>query len=181
MNVLPTRLVAFALLGLISACASNSPFRMNPDSYLEPGSTITLNEPVVVPRNSVAAPIRGGHIGDRYTFEGQCRLEILTLTSEPLVIEPDTFEVERTNWEWEYFGGLHPKAMYAAIITPEGPSLFWYTTYFFLKSDLQPDVYRLRCRHLQESDINPRYLTLNQMQQVLGDIMTSDSKDRTAN
>ena len=79
MKVLPIRLAVLGILVSITACGGNTPFRMNPDSYLERGSTITLNQPVVVPRNTVAAPIRGGHIGDRYTHEAHCRLEVKTL------------------------------------------------------------------------------------------------------
>lgn len=172
----PLALVAVPiLLGTLVACGGSSVFRMDPANYVPDGSIITLNEPVPIPRNAVAAAIRGGYIADRYTHEAHCRLEVRTLSAEPRLIEPDAFEVVRTSWEWEYFGGLDPRVMYAAIITPEGPSLFWYTTYVFLKSDLQPDIYRLRCRHLQESDINPRYLTVAQIQQVMGTVMTIES------
>lgn len=163
-----------------SSCGGLGVFGMSPDTYVPNGATITLNESVPIPRNSVAAAIRGGYLADRYTHEAHCRLEVRTLASEPRLLEPDSFEVVRTSWEWEYFGGLDPRVMYAALITPEGPSLFWYTTYIFLSSQSQPDVYRLRCRHLQESDVHPRYLTVAQIQQVLGSVMTIEGRHSPA-
>ena len=166
------RLFAIAAVVLLVGCAGANPFKMSPDTYVPDGTVITLNQPLTIPGNSISAPVRGGRIETRFNYEAHCRIEVRTLGRKPQVIEPDRFEVVRTSWDWEYYGGIDPRNMYAALITSEGPSLQWYTTYVYLHSGRQPDVYRLRCRHIQESDINPRYLTMAQIQTVLGDVMT---------
>lgn len=165
-------LVTVCLLATLVACAGSNPFAMPPDSYVANGTSIRLNAPVTVPRNSVAVPIRGGHIGSRYRYDGTCRLELKTLGKEPRVVEPDEFTVERTTWATEYFGGLDPRNMYAASMITDGPSLLTYKTYIYLQSARQPDVFRLQCQHLQQSDGRPRYLTMAEIQVLLGDVMT---------
>jgi hypothetical protein len=135
-----------------------------------------LNQPLTIRRNTVAASVRGGSIGTQQDFEGHCRLEVWSISRDDRYIEPDDFTVERMNWESEYFGGFHPLNSYAGIINSKGPNLFWYTTYVYLRSERQPDVYRLRCRHLQASDVDPRYLTVAQMQSVLGSVMTLEGQ-----
>ena len=83
--------------------------------------------------------------------------------------------MERTNWRREYFGEFHPLNTYASVRTGEGPNLFWYITFIYLGSEKQPDIFRLRCRHLQQSDNWPRYLTVGQIQTIVGDVMTLEA------
>ena len=173
--------ITIPIVIFLSSCATSEYLGRNPEDYLANGSTITLNQPIRVPRNAVAAGIRGGSIGTLHEFEGHCRIELWSISSEERFIEPDEFTVVRTNWQWEYFGGFHPLNSYAGILTSEGPNLFWYTTYIYLESPQQPDVYRLRCRHLQESDVDPRYLTVAQMQAVMGEVMTLVPKSVDSN
>ena len=174
------RLLVVAAVLLLTSCANSSYPGRNPNDYVANDTIITLNEPVTVGRNSVSAGLRGGYIGTQQEYEGHCRLELWTISREQRVIEPDDFTVERSNWEWEYFGGFDPLNTYAGILTRGGPNLFWYTTYVYLRSERQPDVYRLRCRHLQQSDRDPRYMTVAQMQTVLGNVMTLNGQPMAA-
>lgn len=167
--MIPMRLITIVSVLFITACSG---LGRSPDASLPDGSIITLNQPVTVPRNQVAASVRGGFIGTQQDFEGSCRLELWTLSSEPRVIEPDEFVVERTNWRREYFGGFHPMNSYASVRIGEGPNLFWYITFINLSSEKQPDIFRLRCRHLQQSENFPNYLTVQQIQTIVGDVMT---------
>ena len=168
------RLSLMAVLVFLTSCSSQYLGRSSED-YVTDGSVITLNQPLRVRRNAVGVGVRGGRIGTLHEFEGHCRLELWSISPEERFIEPDEFTVVRTNWEWEYYGGFHPLNSYAGVITSEGPSLKWYTTYIYLESPRQPDIYRLRCRHLQESDVHPTYLTIAQMQAVMGEVMTVDA------
>ena len=174
------RLLVLASAILLTSCAGSGPFGRSADDYVADGSLITLNEPITIRRNAVAAPLRGGAIGTPQEFEGHCRLELWTISSKERLVEPDTFTVQRTNWRREYFGGFHPLNTYAGILTSEGPNLFWYETYVYLNSDRQPDVFRLRCRHLQQGERDPRYLTVAQMQTILGGVMTLDDTSASA-
>ncbi len=160
------RVFAIAAVVFLAGCAHS------PGDYLDDGSVVTLNRAVTVPRNQVAASIRGGFIGSQFDYEGQCRLELYTISREKRVIEPDEFTVEKTNWAREYFGLFHPLNSYAQIRVGEGPNLYWYITYIYLRSSEQPDVYRLRCRHLQQNEYDPKYLTIEQLQTIVGDVMT---------
>jgi hypothetical protein len=164
-------LVAFLLMTL-AACAGSGYFGRSPDTLVTADTVVALNQSLTIPRNAVAAPIRGGHIGTRYAYDGYCRLELRTLANEPRVVEADEFKVLRTTWEREYFGSLDPRNMYATLTISEGSFRWWYTTYIYLQSDRQPDIFRLQCRHLQQSDQFPRYLRVDQIQTLLGEVMT---------
>ncbi len=161
-----------ALATLLSSCAQSGYFGMSKDLYLADGSTILLNQPVSVPRNAVAAPIRGGSIASRFRYEGHCRLELRTLSSEARIIEPDEFRLLRTNWRTDYYGALPARSVRASLFDLHGSSRYSYTTYMYLQSQAQPDVYRLRCQHLQLLDDHPRFLTVDQIQTIVGEIMT---------
>lgn len=132
-----------------------------------------LNEPVTVPANSAGAPIRGGSIGSRYRYEADCRLEILTLSGNPQLIEPDSFEVLGVSRDRDPLTGpAYPTFGSSFSIFGEGPSLIYFSSYIYLRSDLQPDVFRVKCTQLRQSDVDPWYLTAPEIRAVLGDVMT---------
>ncbi|MBK8181611.1 MAG: hypothetical protein IPK63_01325 [Candidatus Competibacteraceae bacterium] len=138
------------------------------------GTQLDLHQALMIPADQAGAFIQGTRIGDRYRHDATCRLEVRALASVPRPVRADRFTVERVNRAWEIFSSRGTGLRYARFVRDfkEGPSLFTFTTYLYLHSEQQPDVFRLVCSHLQNADQNPRHLTANEIRTVLTPIMT---------
>jgi hypothetical protein len=164
---------------LLIGCATSLPYYEH-DPEFPQGSTLYLNEALTVTANSAGAPIRGGSIGSRYQYEANCRLEVRTLRADPYMIEPDIFEVLGVSRDRDPLTGpLYPTygSGYSIFggaysLFGEEPGLIYFNTYIYLKSDLQPDVLRVKCTQLRQSDVDPWYMTGPEIRAVLGDVMT---------
>jgi hypothetical protein len=161
-----------ALMMVLAGCAA-PPLLQESDPGFPRGSLLYLNVPVTVPANAVGAPLRGGNIGNRYRYQASCRLEVRTLRREPRVIEPDSFEVLGVSRDRDPLTGPAFPTMGSGFdLFGEGPGLIYFNTYIYLRSELQPDVFRVKCSQLKESDVDPWYLSPEEIRTVLGDIMT---------
>jgi hypothetical protein len=62
--------------------------------------------------------------------------------------------------------------MVASLILGDGPYLLYYATYIYLRSARQPDIFRIKCGHLQDSAMNPRHLTVAEIRVTLEPVMS---------
>ncbi|MBK7543425.1 MAG: hypothetical protein IPP10_16970 [Candidatus Competibacteraceae bacterium] len=166
------KLSAIPLLLLLAACqaldgSGNRAFN------IPPGTLLDLHQDIGIPSDQAGAFIQGTRIGDRYRYDAVCRLEVRTVAAAPRTVRADRFTVERVNRLSELFSTRASGLRHARFsrFDDDGPHLFTFTTYLYLHSDRQPEVFRLGCSHLQASDQNPRHLTAAEIRTTLAPIM----------
>lgn len=135
------------------------------------GTPVDLDRDLTIPPGQAGVFIRGTRIGDRYRYDANCRLEVRTLSEIPRTVVADRFTIERVVQQWERFT-LRDTGLRRVDFDVDGPALLLFTTVLYLRSDRQPDVFRLVCGHLQDSAQNPRYLTADEIRTVLAPVMT---------
>ena len=155
----------------ISIGIENSPYHA-----IRAGSTLTLNREITFPADIVSVFIFNGQIVPRSTidvYKPHCKFELYDMKPQPQTIQPDTFTIQKSVYFDAMYnpGRLHQTNFVLNRYTTGGPSYQPYTTYMYLQSDKQQNVYRLSCLHW-EDPVDARYLTVAQIRQVLGDLMT---------
>lgn len=131
-----------------------------------------LNGPVTIAPGKVSATLRGGSIGSIDQYEATCRLEVNTIRNAPYTVVADAFIVSGVYRDWESLTG--PPIPFPTIggsfySAGDGPGLIYFNTYIYIESVEQPDVSRIKCWQLQESDWNPHHLSYEDIRTVLGD------------
>jgi hypothetical protein len=169
-------LILFVVI-MISGCQSFIKLQAWPPPYSLPaGSTIVINQELSVAENSVSVWIQYGEVVDRKDIDvnyAHCYFELYSLQSIERVIKKDIVTIRKfvNTREYVYNGAL----LYASLAQVNGdsgaPMAEIYTTNIYLQSDKQPDLYRLVCA-LWEDPASGRYLTVNQIQEALGNIVT---------
>lgn len=157
---------------LLTACQALDYEGQAPAYRIPTGTVLELHRDLIVPPGQAGVNIQGTAIGDRYRYDAVCRLEVLTVDDSPRPVRTDHFTVERVGREWEIFSSRVSGLRYAALFEREGPHLLLFTTFLYLRSEQQPDVFRLACGHLQNSDQNPRHLTVAEIRATLAPVMT---------
>ncbi|MEZ5577696.1 MAG: hypothetical protein R3F44_19470 [Candidatus Competibacteraceae bacterium] len=157
---------------LLTACQALDYEDQAPAYRIPAGTVLELHRDLVVPPGQAGVNIQGTAIGDRYRYDAVCRLEVLTVDDAPRPVRADRFTVERVGREWEIFSSRVSGLRYVALFERDGPHLLLFTTFLYLRSERQPDVFRLACGHLQNSDQNPRHLTVAEIRATLAPVMT---------
>lgn len=165
---------------LLVSC--NSPIikdESSPFYAVEVGSSMILNQPLIMPPNRASILLQYGKVvpsNNVNIYYANCSFEINTLSESSVTIHPDTFLIYRVIDE-TISVSLQPN-MYASLgmLADGGGSDFNYTTTMYLESKQQPDVLRLACMHWESTEDN-NYLTIEQMRQALGDIITIELKN----
>jgi hypothetical protein len=157
---------------LLVACQALDYEGQAPAYRIPTGTVLELHRDLIVPPGQAGVNIQGTAIGDRYRYDAVCRLEVLTVDDSPRPVRTDHFTVERVGREWEIFSNRASGLRYVALFERDGPHLLLFTTFLYLRSERQPDVFRLACGHLQNSDQNPRHLTVAEIRATLAPVMT---------
>lgn len=157
---------------LLAACQALDYEGQAPAYRIPTGTVLELHRDLVVPPGQAGVNIQGTAIGNRYRYDAVCRLEVLTVNDSPRPVRTDHFTVERVGREWEIFSSRVSGLRYVALFERDGPHLLLFTTFMYLRSERQPDVFRLACGHLQNSDQNPRHLTVAEIRATLAPVMT---------
>ena len=160
-----TRFVAFFVSiasVLLAGCMAGQPAR--------PGvGVVSLTQEVTIPPNRARAVFQDGRQVDgsgRYT--PHCELEISTVSEQPQVVRPDRFGVRRIGNRvvGDQDTGMPPRFF--------GRDAFFciedmiYETDIRLGSDIQPGVRRILCRQTFDTCTGGRFLSLREIQAILG-------------
>ena len=161
-------------LSLISCHMSVSVYSQ--PSVIPIGSILSLNKKLHIPPGKTGVYIQAGQVMARTALNEylpNCRFEVNTLNNtEFTVVNEDEFEVYKVMYESELVSSN--TVMYASLDkTAYGVSAMAdiRTTEFYIKSEKQPDVLRLRCGHW-EDPTDAFHLTYDQVKQALGDLVT---------
>ena len=158
---------------LITACQSLSPVN-NTDTRTPAITTVTLNQDFPIRPDRSNEYIQGGEIRPYESIElyyTHCKLELREIAAIERIVKPQIFNVTRMYRREEFVG--FRKIMLAG----DGDSgLIMSTTYLFLQSEEQPDIFRLSCMREDES-FYARHVTVDEMRDTLGDMMTLSIQD----
>ena len=146
-------LALILVLPLINACQA-PPF--SPDSPFTPvpvNSTLILHEPLSIPAGKVSLWFQDGRQQlssglDRY--EPNCKFETLAMQDSEKTVKPDSFRIYKVV-RWDDYAmqpiRLATSGTSAGLLMADGGSVTHLnvTTEMYLRSENQPDVYRLVC------------------------------------
>jgi len=160
------------LLLLLVACQALENPNLSNVFHIPVGTVIDLHQDLAIPPDQAGVFIQGTRIGDRYRYDATCRLEVRTVNTAVRTVQADRFTVMRVVRDWERFSQRDTGLRRVRLMDRDGPALLQFSTALYLHSDRQPEVFRLVCRHLQDSAQQPRHLTTAEIRTVLKPVMT---------
>ena len=171
-------LLLSVIVVLSSACA-NYPTNHEPPAYkiIKPGQILQLTQSLAIPPEKAAVFFQFGKVISPKLVDQwapSCRLVVQNLSENERIIQPDEFAIIRIDYE-TYLASTKPIWLASrgfGAISDSGatPIAEVYATQFLLKSDKQPLVKRLICKHW-EDPYNGNHLTIQQIRQTLGSII----------
>lgn len=191
------RLILFTAIFVVSlaGCVSTPVTDINSPYYVPlPGSRFIVNKEIRVDANKASAWFQGGRLMSYSKLDQyypNCKFELKAVSITGTVIKPDVFIVTRTRQEEQLFHDSEPVRLADASIgigigggtrsgigvgiglgfNVHGSSPVPYATIFYLRSETQPDVFRITCSHWEEYT-DARHLTFAEIRQALGDYIT---------
>ena len=166
-----TRILTICYLSLLITACQSLP---QVDAHAPTITTVTLNQDFPIRPDRSNEYIQGGEIRPYKSIEQyytHCKLELREIADIERIIKPQTFNVTRMYRREEFVG--FRKIMLAG----DGDSgIIMSTTYLFLQSEEQPDIFRLSCMREDES-FYARHVTIDEMRDSLGGLVTFSLKD----
>jgi hypothetical protein len=162
-------------VALLSACVTH-PFDENSRfSAIPTGSGLVLNQTIEIAPDQVAVYMQDGKLMAHAAmnhYRLHCKFEIYTMADVSRQVEPDIFTVIRVVDESDLVSlQLLPTASLTMVMGDAGPGIVTDTTVIYLKSEKQPDVYRMSC--MQWNDVSQqRYPSINEMRKAMGKIFS---------
>ncbi len=173
------QLLTALLISIIGACAQTPVRDASSVFYSIPaGSQLRLNQPLQIAPESVSVFMQHGRLIaepliDRY--QPYCKFELYSMSETARRVAPDSFVVEKVVDETELTTQSPPDPaaglLAGLMLVSDTPSIYTYATHLYLHSEIQPDVYRLSCMHWEDVQ-DDNYLTVAQMREAMGDILT---------
>lgn len=183
------RLTLSLVLGLVLAACQTTRYEGDESSphYAPPvGSRVVLNREVTIPPDQVSVMLQNGQIvrsGEINTYYPHCKFEVRRRLDTAQTVAPDEFLVTRVERNL-----LHSvdagTALHARVsvgigigigvgggVNGNGPSVQTYATRMDLRSDRQPDVFRLTCGQWGYP-YDGEHVSANGMRKALGDVLT---------
>lgn len=151
-----------------------------PYFHIPGGSTLVLNRDIVVPANRLSVYVQGGQVipaGANFYYP-HCKFELRHLEGRARRIRADTFSIYRTGRDWGSHAMLAPprlRSVGQGLLLPsplnDQPSYIIYASNLYLRSDEQPEVFRLSCKQWWDP-VDARFLSIQEIRQTLGDVFT---------
>jgi len=170
-------LPVFCVTLVLSGCESFVKLSALPPPYSLPaGSRLYINQDLTVDPNSVSVWIQFGKVVNRNDIDldsANCHFELYTIKPVAQTIYKDDVVINRFVNSNEYVskGPLMYASLAADAEDGGGPMAQILRTEIYLKSEKQPDLYRLTCE-VWDNLFNGAYLTMDQIQQTLDNIAT---------
>jgi len=137
------------------------------------GWQLTLNQNLTIAAQSAGVYLQYGKVvtdSETDLYYPNCRLEVRDPLDKPQIVTADTFTIYRVKWTEEDV--LLHSNQYAsnAMIRVSSPTADDYKTTLYLRSEKQPEVTRLICKHWEDPTGFAEHLTLQQIRSTLGEI-----------
>lgn len=150
------------------------------------GTRVMLNRELTIPPEQVSVMLQNGQVvrpAEVNTYYPHCKFEVRRRLDVPQTVKPGEFLVTRV--ERNLLHGVDAgTARYARVsvgigiginmgggVSGDGPSVQTYATRMNLRSDTQPDVFRLTCGQWGYP-YDGEHVSINGMRRALGDIIT---------
>lgn len=162
------------LLALLLAAGGCHGTVRDDDASVPAPTRLTLNRALTFAADRSAVFMQGGKLttfAALNAYAPHCKFELHDPAPEPRTVNPDTFAI--VGLREEIYLSQWPPGRRTQIADSSMPSYFVYATVMRLNSVQQPQAFQLTCQHWEPGDsATPRYLTLDEMRQALGDIAT---------
>jgi len=163
------RILLSSVLLLISACQGTGSLQPAATIAAQQVHTVTLNREFTIRADRASEYIQDGQIKpyDKISeYYPHCIFGLREISASARTVKPDSFSVQRVHTDQFISGFLE-------IMVAGGDDFghIMSTTYFYLHSERQPEVFRLSCQQLDAS-FEARQPTLDEMQQTLGELFT---------
>ncbi|MDG6774273.1 hypothetical protein QCB45_08000 [Thiomicrorhabdus sp. ZW0627] len=148
-------------LTLLSGCSITPPKSL---MDIQAGETFTLKQPVTFRAENVRQYIQFGELtgGGFNQSEQHCRIELYEMPKKAYMVQPQNFKISRVQLDEEEIARNQDRIMFAAnqyttVQSDVAPNLMLLArddyqrpetmdlVHLYLKSDTQPNVYRLTC------------------------------------
>src|SRR5216684_2603759 len=173
------RLVSLTFFIFLCACQSlNSQNENSPYYQIPAGSTLTLNKEIDVPAGKAAVYIQNGQIvdssGQVHEYDPYCNLEMRAIKDVPQPVKSDQFVVLKSKQETKLsradFMLLASNNLLLAGKMGGGPSQKLQSTLLDLRSEKQPEVFRLTCQRWDTRTTVSTPLTVGEIRKTLSDV-----------
>lgn len=176
------RPIGFLMLLLtLTACQATVVGDETSSSYPPPvGSRFTLKQALTVPADSAHVTLQKGRVvnlRELDLYRPACNLYLKTVRDTGQTVAPDEFVVKRAYRVTTFVA--HAGFVRAVGLSGQdgGPTVLLYRTTLDLESQRQPQVRRLVCERWDHPALG-NHLSINEIRQALGDIMTLTLPDR---
>lgn len=174
----------------ITACETNKDKDESSPFYaVTVGSLLVLNQDIIIPGNEVAIYVQNGEIlayKDVDKYRPNCKFEIYTISESTRSVSADTFEIIKVEDDIES-SSIKANTKLASLENVlaiklnafgmlDHSEVFNYSTYMYLRSSKQKDVYRMICQHW-ESVLDDKHLSITQMRGAMGNVFTLKIKE----
>jgi hypothetical protein len=164
------------LIGLLAGCQSLYPYDETRHYFSVPsGSNLILNRPLRTAPGELAIYLQDGvpYTAAPNRMQPYCKFELRHKREQAQRIEPDRFVIERATRHWST--GLEPdwrlRPAIRLLLDDGGPTFLVFSSFFFLRSDQQPEVLRMTCEYWGDPATG-RFLSIEQIRQTLGEVFT---------
>lgn len=181
------RLLVIAAAAVLAGCNTTPRYLGNENSpfYVVPaGSHVTVNQALTVAPEQAGVFIQNGEArrnGDVRFYDPYCRLELITLSNAARTVAPDDMVVRRSAQHTlrgtSAMAGGTQYASASILLAADnndrdsGPTIQTFATRMELRSEKQPDVFRLTCAKLGYRG-EDHHVTITEMRRTLGDLVT---------
>jgi hypothetical protein len=176
--------VCLVLVAVLSGCTMQHIPKEESRFYsIKTGSKLVLNRSLTIPRNEVSVHLQNGKVlpyREVRQYYPNCKFELFPISEQPRTVEPDTFVIHRIVNEMQEVSAARPRYASTAdgmgYADNGGPMVYNFNTTLYLDSAVQPDVYRMSCRQLDDL-WKTEYLSIDEMRQAWGKIFTLQLAD----
>jgi len=178
-------LIFLVLLAILLSSCSNSETILqnikNEKSYtysITAGSTLTLNQSITVAADRGRIFFQNGIVTTEKNlniYYPHCSLTVNTISNFERELSPTTFLIFKVINDEEYAQGYMLFADSQLKTASDGPIISGLVSYYYLKSDKEPDVRTLQCIQW-DSLYENRYLSISEIRKSLGNVFTLNLK-----
>lgn len=173
---MPVRISLCAVLVLLVSSCQTRPYLGNENSpyYIVPaGSRVILNQELTIPSGELAVYMQNGRVmrnADLLHETPFCKFELRDLSSAARKVQPDKMVVTAST-QARSRGVTALAAPVVVASTDDVPSIESFSTRMDLRSDKQPEIFRLTCAQWGQPGAT-QHVTIAEMRQALAGLFT---------
>lgn len=173
------RIACAALAAMLSACQTYAGNENSPYYVVPAGSRLTLQQELTIPPDELSVFIQNGRVlrnAEVQHYYPFCKFELYQKSATQRTVRPDEITITRAMQQrrqtgaFTDAGALHFARLSLAQDEDDGDDgqIQSYTTRMNLRSEKQPDIFRLTCAQwAYPGDIGDRHLTIAEIRRTL--------------